>query len=182
MGGILAPEIPLYGFNMTEAQRRTPNTRMVKSLRTQVTLGRLLDTLGWSSFALATLVILSTLLSLTSSSTTPSSPHPLPLCHLTLHHYLPIPFTPLPQGVDPAVKNILDEVRASVLQEELLKARNKSSEAAQMRVHRGSTDVSHAINFIVFTVIYEYCHCHHRYHHYHNHNHYHHNHHHHPFI
>ena len=36
MGGILAPEIPLYGFNMTEAQRRSPNTRMVKSLRTQV--------------------------------------------------------------------------------------------------------------------------------------------------
>ena len=107
MGGILAPEIPLYGFNMTEAQRRTPNTRMVKSLRTQVrernTLGRLSDTLGGCSLALATLVILNTLVSLTSSSATPSSPHPysLPICHFTLHHYLPTPSSPHPPPLPP---------------------------------------------------------------------------------
>ena len=45
------------------------------------------------------------------------------------------------QGVDTTVKNILDEVHANVVQEELLKARNKSSEAAQMRAQQSVVEV-----------------------------------------
>ena len=39
------------------------------------------------------------------------------------------------------MKNILDEVHANVVQEELLKARNKSSEAAQMRAQQSVVEV-----------------------------------------
>ena len=45
------------------------------------------------------------------------------------------------QGVDSTVKRILDEVHLHVVQDELAKARYKSSEAAQFRAHQSVAEV-----------------------------------------
>ena len=52
------------------------------------------------------------------------------------------------------MKNILDEVHANVVQEELLKARNKSSEAAQMRAQQSVVEVNYGLyNFYMYNLI-----------------------------
>jgi hypothetical protein len=145
MAGTIVQEIPLYGFNMPLNGRKSAGVRVVKSLRTQVNFKSKKPLLIAPLFLLLFSIIRYSVYSYTpvflhffGVFVSPFYPPP-PLITLSSTSSSSSSYNPPQhtlQGVDPTVVSVLDAVHTSLLQDEILKARNRSSLAAKSEAQR----------------------------------------------